>query len=429
MVGSKEWSGELITREEGVITDLDNWTIHCEDIFLADIGSGAYTSYEVDKGGFKAVDIVEMYDSFPKLFEGEKKVQHIHTHHNMSTFFSGTDWENLEDRGVLSNYFMMLIVNFKGEYCAKVAYKAKLKSAGKEKIEFFNNQDGFRELELTGGEMEKEVLVVMDCEIIMPEEDEKCTDYRKMMAYNKVASILKEAGEDEQAGEFLMKAMELSAVPQSFVDRYEHVKKAVEEEAAKKPWKSTGSIVVKDADKTPSTFTQSKIPFNEHSAKNRDYTNWNDDGWEDGWGDYSNAGWPDTSVKKNKSIMEMTDAEYREYMEGESSPTKMNDTDACMLINAALKNKPYPIDVSNPMSKIVEMDEKVKNRVKFAEEFVLTMRDHFDILYPYSGDEVYLELLGVIVNKMNKYKNCKLVAKIMDVITEEQLETEQLIKD
>src|SRR6185312_9358256 len=95
MVGSKEWSGELITREEGVITDLDNWTITCENIYLADIGSGAFTGYEVDKGGFKAVDIIEMYDEYPDLLEGKVKNQHIHTHHSMQTFFSGTDWSQL----------------------------------------------------------------------------------------------------------------------------------------------------------------------------------------------------------------------------------------------------------------------------------------------------------------------------------------------
>ena len=78
--GNKEWSGELITSEEGKITDLDSWRIICEEMFLADIGNGGSTEYEVDKGGFKSVDIVEMYELFPGLLDGTKKAHHIHTH-------------------------------------------------------------------------------------------------------------------------------------------------------------------------------------------------------------------------------------------------------------------------------------------------------------------------------------------------------------
>lgn len=77
-VGSAEWSGELITREEGKITDLDDWKIIAEDIFLVDIGTAAYTSYEVDKGGFKSADIIELYDKFPGLLDGSQKNHHIH---------------------------------------------------------------------------------------------------------------------------------------------------------------------------------------------------------------------------------------------------------------------------------------------------------------------------------------------------------------
>ena len=81
--GSVEWSGELITSETNTINDLDRWIIKAEEIYLTDIGNGAYTGYEVDKGGFKAVDIIELYDAFPGLLEGSKKTHHIHTHHNM----------------------------------------------------------------------------------------------------------------------------------------------------------------------------------------------------------------------------------------------------------------------------------------------------------------------------------------------------------
>ncbi len=77
-VGAAEWSGELITSEEGKITDLDDWKITAHDIFLADIGTAGFTGYEVDKGGFKAVDIIELYDQYPALLDGELQIHHIH---------------------------------------------------------------------------------------------------------------------------------------------------------------------------------------------------------------------------------------------------------------------------------------------------------------------------------------------------------------
>lgn len=78
--GSTEWSGELIVKETGSITDLDDFVMRAEDIYLVDIGSAAFTGYEVDKGAFKAPDIINMFESFPGLLEGTHKNHHIHTH-------------------------------------------------------------------------------------------------------------------------------------------------------------------------------------------------------------------------------------------------------------------------------------------------------------------------------------------------------------
>lgn len=163
-VGRNEWSGELITHEIGTINDLGDWTIVADEIFLADVGSGAYTGYQVDRGGFKAVDIIQMYDKYPGLLDGSLKNHHIHTHHDMGAFFSGTDMENLEDRGVDSNYFLMLIVDFAGKYKAKVAFKARKKDSGSPILEFVNNEDGFTPIQLRGSD-DKEILVIMDCRI------------------------------------------------------------------------------------------------------------------------------------------------------------------------------------------------------------------------------------------------------------------------
>jgi hypothetical protein len=175
-VGSFEWSGELITREEGIITDLEDWTVFGEEIYLVDIGTSGYTSYESERGAFKSTDIVELYEKFPGLITGEQKAHHIHTHHGMGAFFSSTDWDNLEERALLSNYFIMLIVDFKGDYKAKVAFKANVGGAGKKVVSFANNGDEYAPITF-GKEADKEYLVVMDMKIEMEEVEPEPSDW------------------------------------------------------------------------------------------------------------------------------------------------------------------------------------------------------------------------------------------------------------
>jgi len=93
----------------------------------------------------------------------------------MSAFFSGTDWSNLNDRALESDYFMMLIVNFAGNYVAKVAFKAKRADNSKTVLEFANNADNHRAIEIDT-KVAKEALVVMDCEIILEPVDDGIPD-------------------------------------------------------------------------------------------------------------------------------------------------------------------------------------------------------------------------------------------------------------
>jgi hypothetical protein len=195
-VGRNEWSGELITREEGNITDLQNWTIYAEDIYLADVGTGTFTGYQVDQGGFKAVDIVDMYEAFPGLLEGTHKAQHIHTHHDMKAFFSATDESNLEERAQAANYFLMLVVNFKGDYVAKVAFHATLPPAQGQVINFKNNHDGYEPMSLGEAE-EKEVLVVMECEVVQDAVQDLLTPEFKAR-YDDVRKALREEADQKK---------------------------------------------------------------------------------------------------------------------------------------------------------------------------------------------------------------------------------------
>lgn len=120
-VKDKEWSGILLYEHiEGDLDDPESIVIKAHKLVLMDIGNATYTAATLDSD-----DIMKVYDSMP---EGVNyKMGLIHTHHNMSTFFSGTDKEELQDTAPLHNYYVSLIVNYAGTYSCRIAFKADMK--------------------------------------------------------------------------------------------------------------------------------------------------------------------------------------------------------------------------------------------------------------------------------------------------------------
>ena len=116
--GSTEWSGILLyTIDKGDIFDPTKLKIIAKGMFPMDIGSPGYTEYDYDE------NTLDMYDFYPEALEEEWRLGHIHTHHNMKAYFSGTDLQELRDNIDNHVYYLSLIVNFDGEYCAKVCVK------------------------------------------------------------------------------------------------------------------------------------------------------------------------------------------------------------------------------------------------------------------------------------------------------------------
>ena len=52
------------------------------------------------------------------------KVGHIHSHHSMSVFFSGTDEAELRENSANHNFYLSIIVNNKHEIIGKVGIKS-----------------------------------------------------------------------------------------------------------------------------------------------------------------------------------------------------------------------------------------------------------------------------------------------------------------
>ena len=116
---STEWSGVLFTTHEGNFED-NNLVITCQDIYPMDLGNATFTEYSMDEtvAGYIAENI--------ELFSCDLGL--VHSHHTMSTFFSGTDTNTLREEGNERNCFVSLIVNNAGTYNAAVTRKIQTKT-------------------------------------------------------------------------------------------------------------------------------------------------------------------------------------------------------------------------------------------------------------------------------------------------------------
>lgn len=113
-VHSVEWSGTLFYTYSGTYED-GTLEIRCVDIFPMDIGTSAYTEFDMSP------DVIAYMTDHPELLDCQ--VGLIHSHNNMATFFSGTDTTTLREEGNDRNHFVSLIVNNEGIYTAAITRK------------------------------------------------------------------------------------------------------------------------------------------------------------------------------------------------------------------------------------------------------------------------------------------------------------------
>lgn len=111
-----EWSGTLFYKPEGNFED-GTLTIRCVDIYVMDIGTAAYTEFDMSP------DVISYMTDNLELLDCQMGL--IHSHNNMSTFFSGTDTSTLKEEGIDRNHFVSLIVNNAGSYTAAITRKVK----------------------------------------------------------------------------------------------------------------------------------------------------------------------------------------------------------------------------------------------------------------------------------------------------------------
>lgn len=114
-INTVEWSGcifyKFINKNASI---LDNNTLDIEivDIIPLDKGSESFTEYTFDARVLSYMTDMNYFDL---------KIGHCHSHHNMKTFFSGTDLSELNDNSEFIKPYLSLIVNNAGEFSCRLA--------------------------------------------------------------------------------------------------------------------------------------------------------------------------------------------------------------------------------------------------------------------------------------------------------------------
>lgn len=121
-----EWSGVLIFTDNSNLSIKNSvknnsvnipTEIYVEDIVPMNIGSSAYTSFNMASP--------QMNEYIFKNFDRNFKTGLIHTHHSMKAYFSSTDLEELDDNSKSYEYYLSLIVNYRLDMVAKIGLNKK----------------------------------------------------------------------------------------------------------------------------------------------------------------------------------------------------------------------------------------------------------------------------------------------------------------
>ena len=112
----KEWAGIIYLKEEGNISDIDNFSLEVVYVHLMIVDNISTFSWDMDDS------IIDLYEKHPELETMQMGL--IHSHNKMGAYFSSTDEEELMENAGLYNYYTSLIVNNAQQFAAKIARHA-----------------------------------------------------------------------------------------------------------------------------------------------------------------------------------------------------------------------------------------------------------------------------------------------------------------
>jgi hypothetical protein len=159
LISKVEWSGALFYTTEGSIEKPETFKITLKTILPLDMGSAAYTEYNLDE---RFMDFIE--EDFEERCTW--KLGHIHSHNTMAVFFSGTDMAELNDNAPAHNFYLSLIVNNAMDFLAKVAFIGEAKKDIKQVPYTAKNVQGLDYIiEKQDFEVNTQKLFIFDCDI------------------------------------------------------------------------------------------------------------------------------------------------------------------------------------------------------------------------------------------------------------------------
>lgn len=148
-----EWSAIIFYEPVGSIKNLKKFSINVKKIYPMHKGDGAFTEYEFADKDFIKFRMANMEVNF-------MKIGHMHSHHGMAVFFSGTDNDEIVENSENHNYYLSIIVNNFNEITAKIAMRTSVKTAKY----FGKDEEGVEFSLMNKGEMET-IVTFLDCEV------------------------------------------------------------------------------------------------------------------------------------------------------------------------------------------------------------------------------------------------------------------------
>jgi len=201
-VGNTEWSGIMLMRVNGTLSNLQDMVVRLEHIYLTDIGSSVRTTF------FNAEHLPKMSADYPEwgMFNPAAKWANdlkpigtrtglIHTHHNMSigTEFSSVDLAELQTNVGTEGFYISLIVHMNGKYSAKGVFVVEEDYAPSVKAKDYNLN-----IEVKPRKIEK--LAVVNFDICFETTDKFIEQYEFILEESKKQTAL--MAQDEEIEDF-----------------------------------------------------------------------------------------------------------------------------------------------------------------------------------------------------------------------------------
>jgi len=176
-----EWSGCIVYSIEGSLTHRESIHIEVHDLIPLDKGSAAFTSYSFDE---RVLNFIVENNYL------EYKIGHLHSHHTMNTFFSGTDLEEVNENSEFIKPYLSIIINNKYEFSCKLAFR--LKVLGSSVYEYQDIDNNIKE---TYTNDKDEYVAYYDCDVIIPKlsinDEEFMKQYENIIKPKPVAIVNK----------------------------------------------------------------------------------------------------------------------------------------------------------------------------------------------------------------------------------------------